>query len=176
MSRDASKLFSVRDSYTGGNKGWKCRRRLLVAAAAAPVVLRVGLAVRPAARLGLAAPLRPRGRRSRRGGAAAGEKAKPEDKPVKTWKKAKLVPNSTRLTVGDKEELPLEAMHVVVRIEGFRARVLLDCSYKNDRDRQLEGSFQLRLPDGAAPYFLAFGETVMAADDGNLMIEIGGAA
>lgn len=108
---------------------------------------------------------------SRRGGAAAGEKAKPEDKPVKTWKKAKLVPNSTRLTVGDKEELPLEAMHVVVRIEGFRARVLLDCSYKNDRDRQLEGSFQLRLPDGAAPYFLAFGETVMAADDGNLMIE-----
>ena len=36
---------------TGEDKGWKCRRRLLLAAAAAPVVLRVGLAVRPAARL-----------------------------------------------------------------------------------------------------------------------------
>ena len=68
---DASK-FSVRDSYTGGNKGWKCRRRLLVAAAAAPVVLRVGLAVRPAARLRLApASLGPRGRRPRRSCAAA---------------------------------------------------------------------------------------------------------
>ena len=67
---DASK-FSVRDSYTGGNKGWRCRRRLLVAAAAAPVVLRVGLAVRPAARLRFAPALRPRGRRTRRSCAAA---------------------------------------------------------------------------------------------------------
>ena len=56
---------------TGEDKGWKCRRRLLLAAAAAPVVLRVGLAVRPAARLRLAPALRPRGRRTRRSCAAA---------------------------------------------------------------------------------------------------------
>ena len=56
---------------TGEDKGWKCRRRLLLAAAAAPVVLRVGLAVRPAARLRFAPALRPRGRRTRRSCAAA---------------------------------------------------------------------------------------------------------
>ena len=80
---DASK-FSVRDSYTGGNKGWRCRRRLLVAAAAAPVVLRVGLAVRPAARLRLAPALRPRGRRTRRGGATPPPEASPIGFPVPT--------------------------------------------------------------------------------------------
>jgi hypothetical protein len=64
-------LSVSRYSYTGGNKGWKRRRRLLLAAAAAPVVLRVGLAVRPAARLRFAPALRPRGRRTRRSCAAA---------------------------------------------------------------------------------------------------------
>ena len=56
----------------------EARRRLLVAAAAAPVVLRVGLAVRPAARLGLAArPLGPRGRRPGRSCAAAAPHCSP---------------------------------------------------------------------------------------------------
>ena len=69
---------------TGEDKGWKCRRRLLVAAAAAPVVLRVGLAVRPAARLRLAPALRPRGRRTRRGGATPPPEASPIGFPVPT--------------------------------------------------------------------------------------------
>ncbi len=54
-------------------------------------------------------------------------------------------------------------MQVDVRVDGFRARVLLDLYYFNDRPQQLEGNFQLRLPDEAAPYFFAFGRTVYQA-------------
>ena len=65
--------------------------------------------------------------------------------------------------VGDKEELPLKGMQVDVRVDGFRARVLIDLYYFNDRGQQLEGNFQLRLPDEASPYFFAFGRTVYQA-------------
>ena len=65
--------------------------------------------------------------------------------------------------VGDKEELPLKGMQVDVRVDGFRARVLIDLYYFNDRPQQLEGNFQLRLPDEASPYFFAFGRTVYQA-------------
>ena len=83
-------MLSVsRYSYTGGNKGWKRRRRLLVAAAAAPVVLRVGLAIRPAARFGLAArPLGPRGRRPGRGGATSPPEAAPVRLPIASGRRA----------------------------------------------------------------------------------------
>ena len=84
-------------------------------------------------------------------------------KPLETWKPARVVPNSSRLMVGDKEELPLKGMQVDVRVDGFRARVLIDLYYFNDRPQQLEGNFQLRLPDEAAPYFFAFGRTVYQA-------------
>ena len=87
----------------------------------------------------------------------------PQAKPVETWKPAHVVPNSSRLMVGDKEELPLKGMQVDVRVDGFRARVLIDLYYFNDRPQQLEGNFQLRLPDEAAPYFFAFGRTVYQA-------------
>jgi hypothetical protein len=78
-------------------------------------------------------------------------------KEVKTWERSGLVPNTTKLMIGDREELPLEGMQVKIRIAGFRARVLIDCYYYNDTDRNYEGSFRLRLPDDASPYFFAFG-------------------
>ncbi len=87
----------------------------------------------------------------------------PSKKPLETWKPARVVPNASRLMVGEKEELPLKGMQVDVRVDGFRARVLLDLYYFNDRPQQLEGNFQLRLPDEAAPYFFAFGRTVYQA-------------
>jgi hypothetical protein len=87
-----------------------------------------------------------------------------KDEPVKTWKKARVVPNMSRLMVGDDEELPLKGMQVHVQVDGLRARVVLDLHYFNDRSDQLEGNFSLRLPDGAAPYFLAFGGEVTPAD------------
>ena len=68
--------------------------------------------------------------------------------------------------VGDNEELPLRGMQVDVRIDGFRARVVLDLYYFNEQPRQLEGNFQLRLPEEATPYFFAFGRTVYQARAG----------
>lgn len=84
---------------------------------------------------------------------------------TETWKRSRIVPHTTRLMVGDKEELPLQGMQVDVRIDGFRARVLLDCYYFNDGDMPLEGIFQLRLPNGASPYYLAFGQTRYTSQD-----------
>ena len=49
------------------------------------------------------------------------------------WQPSTLVPHASRVRVGDKEEIPLEGMHVSVRVEGFRARVVLDCFFRNDR-------------------------------------------
>jgi hypothetical protein len=68
-----------------------------------------------------------------------------------------LVPNTARLFVGESEELSLKRFAADVRIDGFRARVVLDLSFENDRAQTLEGTFQLRLPAGASPFRLAFG-------------------
>ncbi len=78
----------------------------------------------------------------------------------RSWKRVEATPNTTRLMVGDHEELELNGMQVNVRVDGFRARVLIDCLYYNDRDQQLEGNFKLRLPDDASPWYFAFGESV----------------
>jgi hypothetical protein len=83
-----------------------------------------------------------------------------------TWKESQLTGNTCRLMVGDKEELPLRGLQAQARVDGFRARVILDLYFFSDRDRQLEGNFQLRLPNGASPYLFAFGETVFTAKDG----------
>jgi len=76
-----------------------------------------------------------------------------------TWKRSQLVPNTSRLMVGDREELPLRGMQTRVTIDGFRARVVTDYLFANDLGRPLEGTFQLRLPEEASPYFFAFGAT-----------------
>lgn len=78
----------------------------------------------------------------------------------KTWKRVKTIPNTTRLMVGDKDELELKGMQVNVQVDGFRARVLIDCFYYNPFDHQLEGKFKLRLPDDASLYYFAFGQSV----------------
>jgi len=101
------------------------------------------------------------------GGEAKSEGGQKESPPaeVKTWRRAEILPNTSRLMVGDKEELPLKGFQANVRIDGFRARVLLDCYYFNDRDQQFEGTFKLRLPNEASPYYFAFGETAFKGPD-----------
>ena len=89
------------------------------------------------------------------GKASGGKKS---DSP-KTWKRAGAAAHAARVAIGDKESLPVRAMQLKVDIDGFRARVVVDAYFENDRDRSYEGTFQLRLPDGASPYFFAFGET-----------------
>ena len=86
-------------------------------------------------------------------------KRKEAKKAPKTWKRVKAIPNTTRLMVGDKEELDLTGMQVNVQVDGFRARVLIDYLYYNDQDQQLEGNFKLRLPEDSSLYYFAFGES-----------------
>jgi hypothetical protein len=93
------------------------------------------------------------------------EDASPKKPEETTWKRSQIAANATRLMVGEREELPLRTMQAKVTIDGFRARVVLDYVYANDRDRQLEGTFQLRLPEEASPYFFAFGESTYEAKE-----------
>ena len=87
----------------------------------------------------------------------------PKKESGETWKRSTITPNSSRVMVGDREQLTLRSMQTKVTIDGFRARVVIDYLYANDLDRQLEGNFQIRLPDDASPFFFAFGETAYAA-------------
>jgi hypothetical protein len=80
-----------------------------------------------------------------------------KDQPA-TWKRSQLVTNTSRLMIGDREELSLRGLQAEVAIDGFRARVVLDLYFFNDHDRRVEGTFKLRLPDNASPYYFAFGE------------------
>ncbi|QGJ70170.1 VIT domain-containing protein [Planctomycetales bacterium 10988] len=84
---------------------------------------------------------------------------------TKTWRRAEATPNASRLMIGEEEELPLEAMQVHVQVDGFRARVMMDFQFFNDRQQGFEGTFKLRLPDEASPYFFAFGETAYKSPD-----------
>ncbi len=83
------------------------------------------------------------------------------DEKVTTWKRSEIQPNTLRLMIGENEELPIKGAQITVHVDGFRARVLMDIFFYNDRDRMFEGNFSLRLPDEASPYFLAFGESVI---------------
>lgn len=76
-----------------------------------------------------------------------------------TWKPASASTNRARLSVGHHDDLLLAARDTYVRIDGFRARVMFDLYYYNDRGRQLEGQFMLRLPDDASLHYFAFGAT-----------------
>lgn len=89
---------------------------------------------------------------------AAGE-AGAQEAPT-TWKRSTVADHTVRIEVGDQETLPLEAMQIQARVDGFRARVLIDVDFHNPHDRMLEGTMKLRLPEGASPYFLAYGPHV----------------
>ena len=81
------------------------------------------------------------------------------EKP-RSWRRVKANPNTSRLMIGDHQELAMKGMQVNVQVDGFRARVLVDCFYFNDQNQQLEGTFKLRLPDDASLFYFAFGESV----------------
>ncbi|MCB9749143.1 MAG: hypothetical protein H6713_03950 [Myxococcales bacterium] len=81
------------------------------------------------------------------------------DDGPRAWQRSQLTGNTTRLMVGDHKHLELHDVEVRARIEGFRARVLIDFVFDNPEDETYEGTFQIRLPGEASPYFLAFGQS-----------------
>ncbi len=94
-------------------------------------------------------------------------------KATKTWKHSSLFANSARLSVGDKKSLPLKAVRMNVKIDGFRARVKMHLYFYNRYNKQYEGQFQLRLPNGANPHYLAFGETEVQKDWSTQLPDLG---
>ena len=99
-----------------------------------------------------------------------GKDGNADPEPVTSWKQATSHANDARLMIGDKEGLTLTASQFKVEVDGVRARVLADYYFTNDDARSYEGTFQLRLPDGASPYFFAFGETRLAAKQPVLLV------
>ena len=91
-------------------------------------------------------------------------RAKASPIPLTSWKPSKQAANNAVIKVGDKEEISPQALDVKVQVDGFRARVVIDGFYFNSHSRDLEGAFKFRLPDGAVPYFFAFGETTTFQD------------
>ncbi|MFO0843767.1 MAG: hypothetical protein U0797_15460 [Gemmataceae bacterium] len=56
---------------------------------------------------------------------------------------------------GDGRELLLEGVKVAVRIEGPRARTLVQQVFYNPDDRPLTGTFEMAVPDGGSPSYFA---------------------
>jgi hypothetical protein len=54
----------------------------------------------------------------------------------------------------DEEPLPLESLKIDAVLGPTRARILVDCTFKNPSSRQLEGTFLVALPEGASPCYL----------------------
>lgn len=79
---------------------------------------------------------------------------------TRTWVKSTLPYNATRLITNNNQWLELKSMRTDVKINGFRARVMLNMEFYNPFKRQNEGRFQLRLPESATPYYVAFGDVV----------------
>ena len=83
-----------------------------------------------------------------------------ENAPPEPWQRSSQTANAARLMVGDEDALPLQSFQATVRVDGHRARIVLDYCYLNAFDFDAEGTFKLRLPDDAAVHYLAFGDVV----------------
>ncbi len=84
---------------------------------------------------------------------------------ILSWKPSSQAKNNAVIKLGENENLNPQALDISVQIDGFRARVVIDGFYTNPHQRNLEGSFKFRLPNGAVPYFFAFGETATSLED-----------
>jgi hypothetical protein len=140
---------------------WSCCVVVLGACGAMPSMM-----PKSAGAMSEAAPAPPPPPPGAAGAAAGAEAARPDGEGKKskkdetTWKRAKEQTNAARVKVGDSAELPISFIEAQVRVDGFRARVVLDYYFENALGRSLEGTFQIRLPNDASPHFFAFGELV----------------
>ncbi|MHC4224145.1 MAG: hypothetical protein ACYSUN_09175, partial [Planctomycetota bacterium] len=97
-------------------------------------------------------------------GGGKGSESSYLDRPLRgSWRRSSLASNISRVVVAGGKSLPLNALQAQVRVDGFRARVVLDYFFLNDTGSRQEGRFQVRLPDGGSPFYLAFGETALEA-------------
>lgn len=81
-----------------------------------------------------------------------------------TWKRSDLLPNQAQFLV-ESHSIPISSYRADVLVEGFTARVLIDFEFRQDVSQFREGVFQLRLPDGGSPYYIAFGDTSLTTGE-----------
>jgi hypothetical protein len=91
-------------------------------------------------------------------------KNKIDQQKQQLWQQSSSKANRARLKVGDDLELSLKGMQVNIKVDGFRASVVIDHYFYNQDVKQFEGDFKFRLPDGASPFFFAFGRAGEQAD------------
>lgn len=84
-----------------------------------------------------------------------------------SWKPSAESKNNAIIQIGTEQKLKPKAMDVTVRIDGYRARVIIDGFYTNPHTRDLEGDFKFRLPSEAVPYFFAFGQISQSLEFGS---------
>lgn len=96
-----------------------------------------------------------------RGNSSTSRQTHSREVSTETWKKSTLKDNSMRLEIGDNEFLPLEDAQIAMQVDGNRIRVLIDAYFYNDKRSGLEGTFKLKLPVDASPYYFAFGGTTV---------------
>ncbi len=94
----------------------------------------------------------------------------PSNSP-KTWKRSQKGLNEATVMIGDSEFLTPEGAKIALKVDGIRARVLIDYMFYSDYDYMLEGTFKMRLPQGATPYYFAFGESVKLNKDSVILEE-----
>jgi len=85
-------------------------------------------------------------------GAATGSGTAPS---TRQWKRSRHRPSFARVYVGGGNSLELERMRVTVRIEGARARTVVDHIFRNPHGKPLEGTFEYPLPAGASVCYYA---------------------
>ncbi|BBM84239.1 hypothetical protein [Candidatus Uabimicrobium amorphum] len=64
--------------------------------------------------------------------------------------------NVAQIRVGENQYLTLKELRVIVKVEDFRVRTIVDHVFYNPFPRQLEGSFRYSLPDNASMGYFAF--------------------
>ncbi len=78
--------------------------------------------------------------------------------PPKIWKRFPGVSNAATIELGERRYLPLYSVRVLVKIEGLRARTIVDHVFHNPKQASgwLEGRFHYRLPDQGTISYLAY--------------------
>ena len=70
--------------------------------------------------------------------------------PSQTWQESEVAQRHSTVDVGGGNELQLHTQRVITKIEGHRARTIVDQIFYSPYERDLEGTFRYSLPVGAS--------------------------
>jgi hypothetical protein len=72
------------------------------------------------------------------------------DDQTQTWQESETAQRQASVDVGGGNSLTLHTQRVITKVEGHRARTIVDQVFYSPYDRQLEGTFRYSLPVGAS--------------------------